>query len=112
MFVVSTVGRLGASNPVPHSLSTSQIASIRAAMHLFVEDDESSGHLLDQRRYCDACERVRPAAGFIQYGRYALCNPCATTYEIARARGMAVSAGQYVRDRRFGETLAYTADDS
>lgn len=101
-----------ASDGARQSLSTSQIASIRAAMHLFVEDDEASGRMLHQRRYCDACERVRPAAGFIQYDRYALCNPCATTYEIARARGMAVSAGQYVRDHRFGETLAYSLEEA
>jgi len=76
-------------------------------MHLFVEEDEASGLTLVQRRFCDACEKARPAAGFIQYGRYSLCNPCATAYEIAQARGMTLSAGQYVRDNRFGETMAY-----
>lgn len=103
---------LVASEFARHSLSASQIRSIRAAMHLFVEDDEARGDVLRQRRYCDVCEQTRPAAGFIQYGRYCLCNPCATTYEIARARGVAGSAGQYIRDRRFGETLAYTLEDA
>jgi hypothetical protein len=86
-----------------HPLSTRQTASIRAAMQLFVEDDIASGRPINQRRYCDACERNRPAAGFIQYTRYSICNACATSYELARARGLAISIGQYVRDRRFGE---------
>ena len=95
------------SRRLRRTLSATQLASIRAAMHLLVEEDEASGLTLTQRRYCDACEKARPAPGFIQYGRYSLCNPCATSYEIAQARGMTLSAGQYVRDNRFGETMAY-----
>jgi formate dehydrogenase maturation protein FdhE len=86
-----------------HPLSTRQMASIRAAMQLFIEDDIANGRPVHQRRYCDACERNRPSAGFIEYSRYAVCNDCATSYELARAHGLAVSIGQYVRDRRFGE---------
>lgn len=101
-----------APDPSHHSLSASQVASIRAAMSLFVEDDIARGRALDQRRYCDACEKVRPAAGFIEYERYAFCNACATIYEIARARGLTITPGQYVRDSRFGETLKYSIEDA
>jgi hypothetical protein len=59
----------------------------------------------DDRLYCDACQRSQPAAGFIRYCRYQICNACATEYEIAQARGLVGSAGQFVRDRQFGETL-------
>jgi hypothetical protein len=95
------------SGRLRRTLTDGQLASIKATMHLFVEEDEERGLTLTQRRFCDACEKARPAPGFIQYGRYSLCNACATSYEIAQARGMSLSAGQYVRDNRFGETMAY-----
>jgi hypothetical protein len=100
------------STRLRRTLSDTQLASIRAAMHLFVEEDEASGLTIAQRRFCDACDQARPAPGFIQYGRYSLCNPCATAYEIAQARGLTVSAGQYVRDNRFGETMAYALSEA
>jgi formate dehydrogenase maturation protein FdhE len=87
------------------NLTLRQLRAIQAAMHLFVEEDL---HQLDKpegRLYCDACQRPQPAAGFIRYCRYQICNGCATEYEIARARGLAGSVGQFVRDRQFGETL-------
>jgi hypothetical protein len=92
-------------SPVPQgrTLSVSQIQAIRTAMALFVEDDLAGGALPSQRLYCDACERVRPAAGFVRYQRYNFCNICATEYEVARARGVLSTAGQYLRDKRFGD---------
>lgn len=92
----------------PHQLSETQFAAIRAAMQLFVEDDLERGVTSDQRLFCDACERVRPAAGCIKYDRYLLCNSCGIEYEVAHARGVSVSPGQYVRDKRFGETREYS----
>ena len=91
-------------------LSKSQLDAIRAAMELFVQDDIAQGLSPDKRLYCEACERTRPAAGFIQYDRYLFCNACATEYEIARARGLAANPGHYVRDKHFGETAMYSAD--
>ena len=79
-------------------------------MHLFIEDDVSQGLSLGERRYCGACERVRSAAGFVQYDRYVICNPCATEYEVANARDLALSAGHYVRDKKFGETGFYSLE--
>jgi formate dehydrogenase maturation protein FdhE len=76
-------------------------------MKLFVDDDLSRGMAATSRNYCDACQRARPAAGFIQYDRYAICNCCATEYEVARARGTIASPGQFVRDKHFGEGEAY-----
>ena len=93
-----------------HHLSRSQTLAIRAAMQLFVDDDLAKGISLDQRLYCAACERPRPAAGFIQYSRYHVCNSCAIEYEIAHARGLTASPGQYVRDKNFGETGRYGLD--
>src|SRR5438132_5894308 len=55
-------------------LTPTQVESIRAAMRVFVEDDLARGIAPSSRFYCDGCERGRPAAGFIQYGRYSLCN--------------------------------------
>ena len=79
-------------------------------MVLFIEEDLSKGTQPSDRRYCDACERLRSAAGFVQYERYCVCNPCATEYEVANARGIALSAGQYVRDKNFGEAGFYALD--
>jgi hypothetical protein len=79
-------------------------------MRAFVEDDISKGTQTTDRRYCDACERLRSAAGFVQYERYVICNLCATEYEVANARGIALSAGQYVRDKNFGEAGFYALD--
>ena len=59
------------------------------------------------RRFCDACQRPRPAAGFVQTGRYDLCTACVTAYAAARDAGLQISVGQYVRDARFGEAERY-----
>lgn len=102
-------GFKGTRHPA-HQLSASQLAAIRAAMQLFIDDDLASGVAPDHKLYCVACERVRPAAGFIQYTRYLVCNGCAIEYEIARARGLTGSIGQYVRDKNFGEASFYALD--
>lgn len=93
---------------VARPLSTAQVEAIRGAMRVFVEDDLARGVDETRRTYCDGCERARPTAGFIQYDRYALCNACATEYEVARARGLVATPGQYIRDKRFGEGDSYT----
>jgi hypothetical protein len=59
------------------------------------------------RLWCDACERVVPAAGCSTYRRYTLCAACTREYERAWALSRCVSAGQYVRDKRFGEGERY-----
>ncbi len=98
------------ANPV-RTLSPALVEAIRSAMRLFVEDDLARSPLRPSKLYCDACERVRPAAGFIQYDRYGLCNLCATEYEVARARGQVATAGQYVRDKHFGDGALYELSD-
>lgn len=95
------------SAPVERRLTTAQVVAIRSVMRLFVEDDLANGMPADKRMYCDACQRPRQALGFIQYDRHLLCNACAVEYEVARARGLALSAGQFVRDKTFGEAEAY-----
>lgn len=97
--------------PQPRALTRAQVDAIRTAMHLFVEDDIARGNIRQARLYCDACECARPAAGFIQYDRYAMCNRCATEYEVGRARGQVGSAGQYVRDKHFGDGALYELSD-
>lgn len=87
-------------------LTDSQLGAIRTAMQLFVDDDLSRGLEVDRRLYCEACERKCPAAGFIQYGRYMLCNACATEYEIAHAGGLATNIGHFIRGKNFGESYA------
>jgi hypothetical protein len=74
-------------------------------MQLFIEEDLARGAARDKKVYCDACEQPQPAAGAIRYGRYQVCNSCATEYELAQARGLTGSVGQFVRDRQFGERL-------
>jgi hypothetical protein len=96
--------------PAVRALRPEQAAAIAAMMRLFVEDDLANGVPPTRRMNCDACQRLQPAAGFIQYDRYLFCNGCAIDYELARARGLALSAGQYVRDRAFGQ-LPWTGTD-
>lgn len=93
--------------PAARPLSAAQVGAIRAAMRVFVEDDLARGADEQRRSYCDGCERARPAAGFIQYDKHALCNGCATEYEVARARGLVPTPGQYIRDKRFGDGDSY-----
>lgn len=100
------LNRKPAQNILRSRLTDSQLGAIRTAMQLFVDDDLSRGLEVDRRLYCEACERKRPAAGFIQYGRYMLCNACATEYEIAHAGGLATNIGHFVRGKTFGESYA------
>jgi len=109
--LVSTVAPLLDRAPSLRSLSASQIEAIRSAMQLFVDDVLARGVRRTDRMYCDACQRPRSAAGAIHYGRYALCNCCATEYEVARARGALSSPGQFVRDKHFGEGERYAIAD-
>jgi hypothetical protein len=88
-------------------LSARQVESIRTAMRVFMDDALANGVPGTARRYCDACERARPAPGFIHYDRYELCNACAIEYEVARASGLITTTGQYVRDKRFGDGDLY-----
>ncbi len=92
-------------------LASTQQAGIQVVMWTFVDDDLSRGVSPSARLYCDACERPRPMAGFIAYGRSHVCNSCATEYEVARAEGRIGSPGQFLRDKRFGEADAYALED-
>ncbi|MFN0143832.1 MAG: hypothetical protein ACKVP6_10370 [Mycobacterium sp.] len=99
--------RTRSTPPTGRDLSAEQITAIQAVMRLFIEDDLANGVLSRKRMFCDACQQPRPALGFIQYDRHLVCNECAVEYEVARARGLALSAGQFVRDKAFGEAEAY-----
>jgi hypothetical protein len=101
----------GAAGVPAVALSTTQLAAIRAVMRTFVDDDLARGVALQARMFCHACQQGRAMAGFIAYDRYQLCNWCATEYEVARARGEVQSAGQFVRDKVFGEGPAYALDE-
>ncbi len=66
--------------------------------------------LVDQL-YCDGCERAVPGAGCRRWGRYTLCLGCQQEYFAAWAAGRRMSPGQYVRDKRFGESETYRLPD-
>jgi hypothetical protein len=87
--------------------STGQYRELQAQTRQLVTNDDHRGVPASSRAFCDACQQPRPASGSAQYGRYALCNACVLEYVLAVAGGAAVSAGQYVRDKAFGETMAY-----
>jgi hypothetical protein len=86
-----------------------RIALILDAMHGLLERDLAMGTSIG-KQYCDACQRVRNGAGFVVYGRYTVCNQCATEFEVANARGLLTTIGQFVRDKNFGETARYALD--
>src|SRR6476646_807146 len=88
------------------SLSSGRVTAIIDAMRARLEKDLALGPVVG-RLYCDACQRVRSGAGFVSYGRYTVCNQCATEYEVANARGILTTVGQFVRDKNFGETGRY-----
>jgi formate dehydrogenase maturation protein FdhE len=92
-------------------LSRSQLTAICTAMAVFRTDDLARGVPEPARTYCDACQGPRPLAGALRYDRYLLCNTCATAYEVARARGLLATAGQFVREHRFGEGDRYRLDN-
>ena len=85
-------------------------------MRVFVEDDLANGISPRKQMVCDACHDLRPLPGAMQYDRYLVCNECAIDYEVARVRGTALTIGQFVRDRTFGdgevsyEYLPYVSD--
>ncbi len=92
--------------PVGRWLTPEQVRAVAAVMRLFVEDDLANGVSPSRGLWCDACERVRPAPGFIRYEQRQVCNPCATEYEIQRARGLVRSFKEYltaIRARRNAE---------
>lgn len=80
-------------------LTTRQLAAIRDAMHLFVEDDLARGISPSTTEYCVACDAPKPLPGFVRYDDVALCNACATDYEIARTRGLVQSAATFILER-------------
>ncbi len=69
-------------------------------MQLFLEEDRARGVLMDERFSCDACRRLRPRAGAIQYGHWRFCNRCAIAYELAVARGQTSDPESYLRALR------------
>jgi hypothetical protein len=95
-------GYIAALTPL-RDLTPQQVTAMRRIMQLFVEDDLDHGVPVSLSLYCHACERGRPAPGFIRYGHYQFCNGCATEFEVASARQEVRSVGEYMRDRRFGE---------
>jgi hypothetical protein len=77
-------------------LTPHQVEAIVAVMRLFVDDDLANGVAPLATRACDACRQQRPAPGFVRYEDRALCNLCATEYEVRRARGLSRSIGVYL----------------
>jgi hypothetical protein len=105
------VGRrtLSASTTI-RSISVEQIAAVRAVMQIFIDDDRAKGMPENHRMHCDACQTDRGALGFIQYERDIICNDCAIEYEVARLRGLVMSAAEFVRDKRFGDGDVYALE--
>jgi hypothetical protein len=83
--------------PVARELTAAQERAIRAAMQTFVEDDLAFGSGRGLTRWCEGCRAQRPAPGFVAYEEAALCNPCATQFEIARARGLVWTPADFIR---------------
>ena len=70
------------------NLTAAQVRAIRAVMQIFVEEDLAFGTRRSALQWCVRCEGDRPGAGSIDYECGSFCNPCATDYELARARGV------------------------
>ncbi|HLZ72767.1 MAG TPA: hypothetical protein VKV26_22920 [Dehalococcoidia bacterium] len=64
-----------------------------------------------EQRYCDGCERAVAATGCRRWERYTLCARCQQEYLAAWAAGRRMSPGQYIRDKRFGESETYRLPD-
>lgn len=79
-----------------HTLSRTQTQAVRAVMRLFAEEDLAHGVPRSARRVCERCRRPRPAAGFICYTGAALCNACATAFELARLRHAASTIADWL----------------
>ncbi|MGE0544274.1 MAG: hypothetical protein AB7R89_29275 [Dehalococcoidia bacterium] len=88
-----------AVSPATRALTSQQVAAIRDVMHLFLEDDLDRGIPPGVSEYCPACDAPKPLPGFVRYDDVALCNACATDYEIARTRGLVQDAATYIDDR-------------
>jgi hypothetical protein len=71
------------------SPTPTQVAAVRSVMQLFVEDDLARGVTRHSRLWCVACASQQQAPGFVRYDGYWFCNPCATSYELARLSGTA-----------------------
>jgi hypothetical protein len=110
--LVSLAGNLveEVKRPRRRVLSKRAIEEICASIRMRATDDLAKGRLTAPKRYCDACQHVVCSAGFLDYGRYALCNHCSMEFEVAAARCTTVSIGRFVRDKNFGETAAYSLD--
>jgi len=83
-----------------HDLSPDQLSAIGRVMRLFIADDLANGLSPLAERPCDACGQERPAPGFVQYDELQLCNPCATAYEVQRARGLTRTIGGFLDQLR------------
>jgi hypothetical protein len=81
-------------------------------MQLFVEDDLALGISPVDSVVCPACERKRQRAGAVPYGRYLVCNLCATEFEVARATRGPLVIGHYIRDKQYGESERYALPPS
>ncbi len=79
-----------------HALSREQTDAVHEVMQLFVEDDLAHGVSHTERRLCPHCRHRRRAAGFIVYGATALCNGCATAFELARLRHVSTPVVEFV----------------
>jgi hypothetical protein len=83
----------------PHRMPTpAQLAAIRKAMQIFVDDDLARGVSPAASLPCAVCGDHRPQAGSIHYAPYQLCNRCALHFEVARVSGLATTIETFVRD--------------
>jgi hypothetical protein len=93
--------------PAPRSKSASPAVPGRPSTERqpFAGDDHRGTAPL--RLFCHACERGRPAPGFRRYAAFQFCSLCAAEFEVAQTWAERPSAGQFVRDKQFGEADRY-----
>lgn len=80
-------------------LTAAQLTAIQTAMQILIEDDLYRGVSPEAVDFCTTCDAWRPLAGLIRYGDFALCNDCATEYEVAQIAGLVSDPDQFMRDR-------------
>jgi hypothetical protein len=99
MVAYRTADAIFSSGARPSRVPTpTQLAAIRNAMQLFIEDDLARGVSPSASLPCAACGRLQPQPGFIHYAPYHLCNACALHFEVARISGLVTTIDRFVRE--------------
>lgn len=82
-----------------HAPTAEQVEAVRHVMRRLAQDERERSiarHEPPARLTCDACRRIRAAAGSVVYEGYRLCNGCATEYEVRRLYGQVRDVSGYL----------------